>query len=53
MRRHETFRSWLFQKAHIDKDQGHFSKFGTKYSSQPYAFAITLCYYRIMRWRND
>jgi len=36
MRRHETFRSWLFSKSthwQSDRDQGHFSKFVIKYSS--------------------
>jgi len=44
MRLYEIFLLTVFQKALIDsdRDQGHFSKFVTKYSSQSNAFAITV-----------
>jgi len=44
-RRHETFRSLLFSKSthsRSDRDQGHFNKFVTKYSSQSNAVAIII-----------
>jgi len=34
----------FFQKAHIDRDQGQFNKFVTKYSSQSNVFGITVPY---------
>jgi len=38
----QLFVADFFHKAHIDRDQDHFNKFVTKYSSQNNAFGITV-----------